>query len=95
MRAKTEIEVRNEFLDHIRSIAKYWAELPGKNSQERCDGVAFSILNIFDGSTMLPAMNISLLPHPEDKQYHIDEGKNWYEPKMIINDCMLHEVYFK
>jgi len=40
-----------------------------------------SILNIFDGTTItLPAMNIALDPHPEDKETHRGEGTNWYEP---------------
>ena len=76
-------------------IAKYWAELPSKTPQERCDGLAFSILNIIDGNTMkLPSMDINLAPHPEDREYHIELGENWYEPGMLVNDCQLHEHYF-
>lgn len=95
-RAKTAEEAREEFLNYIREIARYWAELPGKSAQERCDGLAFSILNIFDGTTMgLPAMDISLAPHEDDKEYHRNNGDNWYQPGMVINDCMLHEMYYR
>jgi hypothetical protein len=95
-RAKTEKEVRKEFLATIHECANYWANLPDKTSQERCDGLAFSVLNIFDGTTVgLPAMNISLSPHPDDMLFSQDNGENWYEPEMIINDCYLHEEYYK
>lgn len=93
-RAKTVAEVRQEFLEHIRGLSEYWATLPDKTPQERCDGLAFSILNIFDGTTIeLPAMDIHLAPHPDDKEFNRENGSNWYEPGMIINDCMLHELW--
>lgn len=94
-RAKTAEEVREEFLQQVRAYAHYWATLPDQTPQDRCDGMAFSILNILDGNTMLPAFNLTVAPHPEDKEYHIAQGDNWYEPDMLINDCMLHEFYYK
>lgn len=94
-RAKTAEEVREEFLKQIHAISNYWANLPNKSAQERCDGVAFSILNIFDGTTMnLPSMDISLSPHPDDKEFYIQNGSNWYEKGMVINNCMLHELLY-
>ena len=93
-RAKTSYEVRQEFLEHIHALSHYWATLPDKTAQERCDGLAFSILNIFDGTAMaLPAMDIHLAPHPDDKEFNQQQGENWYEPGMVINDCMLHELW--
>lgn len=94
-RAYTPEEVQVMLLGQIRGFARYWANLPNKTPQERCDGLAFSILNIFDGSTELPAMNISLSPHPDDQEYHRENGENWYEPGQVINDCVLHEPYYK
>ena len=95
-RVKTVEEVRDEFFEAVRGISKYWAELPEKTPLERCDGTVFSILNIFDGTTMnLPAMNIILSPHPDDKEFNRSEGNNWYESGMVINDCMLHELFYK
>lgn len=94
-RAYTEEEVRGEFLDHIRHLISYWeSEERAPTSKEKLEGLVFSILNIFDGSTGLPAFDISCAPHPDDKQYHIDEDSNYYEPGMVINDCMLHEMIF-
>src|SRR5215216_6428595 len=93
-RAKTAEEVRLEMLEQMKIVAHYWATLPGKTAEERCDGVVFSILNIFDGSTMaLPAMNLVLAPHPDDKEFFQQEGRNWYPDQLMINDCQLHEEY--
>ena len=95
-RAKTPEEVRTEFLSKIRELTKYWAGVEGRTDLEKCEGVAFSILNIFDGTSCgLPAMDISLSPHPSDKDYHADQGKHWYEPGMVINDCTLHEMFYE
>lgn len=96
-RAKTVEEVREEFLDHIRMIASYWSnESRVTSAKERCDGVAFSILNIFDGTSGgMPAFDIVVRPHPDDQQFAIDNNKDYYEDGMMINDCHLHEMYYK
>lgn len=94
-RAKTVEEVREEFIAHIRSIAAYWAKAPNADTREMCDGVAFSILNVFDGTSgSMPAFDIIVRPHPEGKQFSIDNGDNYYEDGMVINECQLHEMYF-
>lgn len=94
-RAFTPKEARNDLLSHIAGIAKYWADLPNKTPLERCNGLAFSILCIFDGSTMsLPAIDLVLSPHPSDMEFHKNEETNWYEPGQVINtDTMLHELW--
>ncbi len=98
--AKTKEEVREEFLRQIKAVVKYWATTkimePERDTiEERCDGVAFSILNIFDGTTaILPALNISLDPHADDKDYYKKHGEKWYKRGMIINnDVILHHEY--
>jgi len=94
-RAKTADEVREEFMRHLAGIAHYWATLPDKTPIEQCNGVVFSILNIFDGTAVgLPAMDISLSPHPDDQEYHRSDGSNWYEPQQVINGGLaLHEQW--
>ena len=93
-RAYTTEEVRELFLKQVRESAHYWASLPGKTPQERCDGLAFTILNIIDGSTLpLPAFDLIPSPHPTDYQYHREHGENWFEQE-VINDCQLHEYYY-
>lgn len=98
--AKTKEEVREEFLRKVKTIVKFWATCkipePMRDTiEERCDGVAFSILNIFDGTSMgLPAIDLALCPHEDDKAYYIERDENWYEPGMIINDDVhLHHEY--
>lgn len=94
-RAYTADEVRQQLLAQIRQDITYWLQQDG-DERRRMEGLVFSILNIFDGTTMaLPAMDIVLSPHPDDKQFHIDEGDNWYESGQVINDCMLHEEWYK
>jgi len=95
-RAYTPDEVRDMFLNQVRAYAAYWAEVPGKTEQERCDGLAFSLMNIFDGtSAELPAFDIVARPHPDDKSYQIEEGDNYIEDGTVLNDnSMLHELYY-
>ncbi len=95
-RPYTPEEVRDQLLDYVRGIAQYWAELPDKTPLERCNGLAFSMLNIFDGtSAALPAMDISLAPHPDDQAYRAKHSENWYEPGQVINACYLHDLYYR
>lgn len=96
LRAYTPEEVRAMVLSHIRELSRYWATLPEpKTVRERCDGLAFSILVMFDGGSLgLPALNVSLSPHPDDEAYHKDHGENWFEDGMVINDCQLHELFY-
>lgn len=95
-RAYTAEELRERFLDHVRHQIAYW-EREGRapTAREKLEGLAFSIMNIFDGTTGLPAFDITAAPHPDDKQFNIDNGENWIEPGTVINDCMLHELLFE
>lgn len=93
-RAFTEEELRDIILQHIRGLVKYWARLPAEMTlEERCDGVAFSILTMLDGATVgIPSIDLVFRPHPSDKAFHIEEGENWIEPGTTISD-VLHERY--
>jgi hypothetical protein len=92
-RAITKIEARRAFIGKARSYANYWASLEGATDHEKCLGLVHSIFVMFDGGTDLPSMNISLCPHPSDKETCEEDGVNWFEPDMIINDdCQLHEI---
>lgn len=94
-KAYTKEKARIMMLKHMQSVAEYWANLPNKTNIERCEGLLFSILVMFDGGSGLwPAMNISMDPHPDDMEYHQSQGENWFEPDMVINDdCQLHELF--
>lgn len=94
-RAFTAAEVRAAFLKTIRGIARYWAHDTDGTVNDKCNGVAFSILNIFDGSIIaLPAMDIVLRPHPDDTEYCRKQGENWFKNSQLINDCILHDEYY-
>ncbi len=97
-RAYTEEEFREKFIRQIRHMAKYWADptvAEEYSTEERIMGFAHSFLVMFDGGSMgFPAMDISLAPHPNDKQYCIDNEENYWEPGMMVNDCQLHELLY-
>jgi hypothetical protein len=91
-RAYTPEEMRSKMLSHMKTLVKYWSN-EKSDSYEACDGLAFSILTMFDGSTMsVPAMDIIPAPCEEDLEYHKERGENWFEP-VVINDCMLHDLW--
>lgn len=93
-RAYTADEVREKMLTHIRNMVEYWAGLPDMSVEDRCDGVAFSVLTMLDGATELPACAVSVAAHPDDQAYHQGQGENWYPDGLVINaDCDLHEAY--
>jgi hypothetical protein len=91
-RAYTETEVREQFLEQVRTLVRYWAgEHPLSNVPEdytafqRCDGVAFSILSLIDGGNLsLPAFKLVTMPHEQDADYHREGGENWYPDDIDI-----------
>lgn len=95
-RALTADEVRDILLKQIKALVHYWSsDAVGafRPARERCDGVAFSILSMLDGSTLdIPGVDLVFRPHADDKQYSIDNGENWIEPGTTVSDT-LHEHY--
>jgi hypothetical protein len=99
-RAITAEEARAIFLDAIRTYIDYWANNPAvadRTHQRRLEGFAHSLLCVIDGvsSAMPCSMDLVLSPHPDDKQFNIDQGENWIEAGMVINDCHLHELLYR
>lgn len=93
MSAYSEKEVKDMFLKKIKSITNYWSNYESKSNKERCEGVAFSILALIDGCSVgFPAIDMRLAPHPDDKQYHIDNDEDYFEEGMLINNCCLHDL---
>lgn len=101
-RAYTPDELRDHMLEQIVAYSRYWAELPDtdratgrtKSIADRCEGVAFSILAMLDGDSMLPGVNLVFQPHEDDKEYHISQGENWIEPGTTVSDT-LHEHFHR
>lgn len=95
-RAYTEDEVIQILMHQIHNIVDYWAnESRAETAQDKCKGVAHSILAMLDGSNLdIPAFNLVACPHEEDKQFCIDNEENWYEPDMVICTA-LHEQFHR
>jgi hypothetical protein len=76
-------------------MIKYWDSQKGMTSAEKLDGLAFSFLTLIDGSTLnMPAMNIVLRPHPDDKQFLIMNDEDWFVDGMTINDdATMHDEW--
>lgn len=92
-RAYTEEEVREKLLGHLKVLAKSW-ENTGKDTADCLDGFIHSTLCVFDGvSGDIPALDIVVRPHPDDKKFCQDQDENYFEDGMVINDCMLNEIY--
>ena len=93
--AYTPEEVRKMFLDQLRATKEYWLnETRVETESERMDGLVFSILNIIDGSTNLPAFDLIPSPHEGDKDYLTSIGEKHFT-KEVINNCQLHERWYK
>lgn len=95
--AYTKEEARDMYLSHMRMLVDYWSkESKCKTERERLDGLAFSFLVMLDGgSSSLPAVDLSLSPHESDKEYLTSMGEKHFEKGMIINDCQLHDLWYK
>lgn len=95
-KARTPEELRENLLAHCRWLANYWAKERPHDVKAACEGVAFSILTYLDGCSSSPSFDLVLRPHPDDKQFHIDNGDDWIEDGTVINaDCYLHEMFYK
>jgi len=95
-RAKTEEEARGEFLDQIRMYVSHWEGASDRTVRERLDGLAFSILNIFDGTAAdFPAVDIVLRPHPDDEAFCRESGEDWFQDGQVINNCYLHDLWYQ
>lgn len=81
----TADEIRQQMVEHIDRMVTYWAELPGLSTEDRCDGVAFSVLTMLDGAGALPPMLMSVCsPSAADE----------YPDGLIVNaDVDLHDAY--
>jgi hypothetical protein len=95
-RPYTPEEVRAKMLSHFKHLCKYWPQQTGAHNdteEKRMQNLVFSILVTLDGgSCALPAFDLIPAPHESDKEYHIENGENYYE-KEVINNCQLHEIW--
>jgi hypothetical protein len=95
VRQYTSEEVKAMFLRHVWDMVDYWNRLEEKDRRGALSGLAFSILVTLDGeSAALPAFTVAPRPHPDDKQFCIDIGTNWFSPDTDISGD-LHESFYQ
>jgi len=97
MRAYTEEEVRDLFLEVVQSYVKEWSSdspaMRSKTTEERISGAVFSLLVILDGESIdLPGFSVTPLPHPGDEEYHRKRGEKWF-PFNIDIAGELHDLW--
>lgn len=97
--AVTAAELRGQFLDTCRTYAGWWADpanTPDRTCRQRIEGFLHSVLCIIDGVTGLPAFQVLADPHPDDKQYCIENGESWIEPGTDITagNIYLHDELY-
>lgn len=84
-REYTTDEVRELFIGHVDRMIFYWKNLqPDPNLSEaevlewRLEGLTHSIFATLDGCTSLPGFIVAPMPHETDREFHQDEGVNWF-----------------
>lgn len=90
-------QMRSDFIGAVKCYVNYWSN-QDVSKKDALDGLAFGILNIIDGmSGSFPcAIDLVMRPHPEDKQYNIDNDDDYIEDGMVINDdVMLHDGLYR
>jgi len=95
----TKEEALDMFLEQCRIIANFWInDTRVKTDRDKVEGAIFSIMSMLDGCSggFPAAIDLVLRPHPDDKQYCIDNDEDWIVDGQTINgDVHLHEIIFK
>jgi hypothetical protein len=100
-RVLTQEEVQEQFFHLLWTYIDYWATIGPefRPSRNRLEGLAFSVLNMLDGTTNLPAFDVITNPNSVDKEYCRDKLKeNWWpqreEGVTVHGNDMLHEKFY-
>lgn len=97
-RPYTPDEARELFLEAVRGCVHYWSKMASGSEADKISGVAFSILNLIDGTSgQYPAsLDLVVRVHPDDAQYHRENGDNWHEEGTVLNEsAMLHDQLYR
>lgn len=98
-REYTTEEVREKFLRAIAARVDFWdRESRATTSREKLEGLTHSILALLDGCDIeLPAFIVAPNPHPDDKEYCIQEELDYFPRGCEDHDIGggLHEVIRK
>ena len=78
-RELTPEEIRMMVVNHVHGIVDYWDKVENKDTREKLDGVAFSILSMFDGSVPhIPPFIVAPATDKEWKKHFIAEGMDYF-----------------
>ena len=99
----TKEEVMGMFMDKVWSMVDYWNELEDKKTtRERISGTVFSLLAMLDGAGEIPSFIVAPSPHPEDKQFHIDENESYFPENHLLETKLkcdlggsLHDTFYR
>jgi hypothetical protein len=104
-RELTRDEVQDRFLTYVATMVHYWdtnASTKNMTAREKMEGVVHSILATLDGCSMgLPGFIVAPCPHESDRQFHIDEGDEYYFPENHESNVQcdiaggLHELIYQ
>jgi len=76
---KTTEEIKQEFINTVKSYVHYWDKLPDINTRAKLEGLAFSIMVMIDGGASgLPGFILAPCPYKEDKQFYVDSEEDYY-----------------
>lgn len=94
-RPYTEEEARAMFLDHVRGVIKYWAQLDTSRSiEERISGAVFSTLVALDGEAMeLPGYEVRPLNDAGNTAWAKANGMNWYDEGCDIGGSLHDQLH--
>lgn len=108
-RPYTRDEMRQMVVEQLIASVDYWSNPtlnhgPLRNHtpmtvRDRVSGAVFSALSMIDGCTDMPSMLLVPCPHPDDKEYHRQEGSDWWpDPLASVNDAVdlageLHSMF--
>lgn len=84
---KTIKEARKDYMDTIKSRARWWLRQKDLSEKEKIEGVIFSFYSIIDGVVdNLPPLNLII-------ESNIDDKENKYQNGMCINGSVyLHGI---
>jgi hypothetical protein len=91
-REYTPDECRQMIFDHLAGVARYVkGESRAETIEDKLELLIFCFFTMIDGeSASLPAFKLVPSPHPDDREYHQEEGTNFWPDYGDLSDGELH-----
>jgi hypothetical protein len=94
-RVLTAKEIQTRFFEQVYALIDYCdREDRRPTSREKLELFAFSLMNIFDGTSGGMGCGFLLVPtcHPSDPDYHQEQGENWFPTNEKVQEIMEGEI---